>query len=116
MIDLRRRTTYFFLLVSLGHVLLISAQVQSKSGTPVLTHLTFGAFAGGQRAAAWATDGVGGISRDGARLVVPALGPQRRLRAHAGGVEPEGAGGSRKLSNSYNAIFHISRCNHHQIS
>ena len=61
MIDLRRRTTYFFLLVSRGHVRLISAQVQSKSGTPVLTHLTFGAFAGGQRAAAWATDGVGGI-------------------------------------------------------
>lgn len=63
MIDLRRRTTYFFLLVSLGHVLLISAQVQSKSGTPLLTHLTFGAFAGVQRAAAWAADGVGGVWR-----------------------------------------------------
>lgn len=61
MIDLRRRTTYFFLLVSLGHVLLISAQVQSKSGLPVLTHLTFGAFAGVQRAAAWAADGLGGV-------------------------------------------------------
>ena len=61
MIDLRRRTTYFFLLVSLGHVLLISAQVQSKSGTPLLTDLTFGAFSGVQRAAAWATGSIGGI-------------------------------------------------------
>ena len=61
MIDLRRRTTYFFLLVSLGHVLLISAQVQSKSGTPLLTDLTFGAVSGVQRAAAWATGGLGRI-------------------------------------------------------
>ena len=58
MIDIRRRTTYFFLLVSLGHVLLISAQVQSKSGIPVLEHVAFGAFAGAQRAAAAVTDSV----------------------------------------------------------
>lgn len=58
MIDIRRRTTYFFLLVSLGHVLLISAQVQSKSGMPLLEHVTFGAFAGVQRFTAAATDSV----------------------------------------------------------
>lgn len=68
MIDLRRRTTYFFFLAILGHVLLISAQVQSKSGTPWLTHVAFGAFAGIQRAAAWATDGAGGVWRRYAAL------------------------------------------------
>ena len=57
MIDIRRRTTYFFLLVSLGHVLLISAQVQSKSGMPLLEQVAFGAFAGVQRAAAGLADG-----------------------------------------------------------
>ncbi|TAK18009.1 MAG: rod shape-determining protein MreC [Acidobacteria bacterium] len=45
MIDIRRRTTFFFLAVSLGHVLLISAQVQTKSGMPLVEDLAFGAFA-----------------------------------------------------------------------
>lgn len=57
MIDIRRRTTYFFLLVSLGHVLLISAQVQSKSGMPLLEHVAFSAFAGVQRLSAGMADG-----------------------------------------------------------
>ena len=57
MIDIRRRTTYFFLLVSLGHVLLISAQVQSKSGMPLLEHVAFSAFAGIQRLSASVADG-----------------------------------------------------------
>ncbi len=56
MIDIRRRTTYFFLLVSLGHVLLISAQVQSKSGMPLLEQVAFGAFATVQRLAAGIAD------------------------------------------------------------
>ena len=45
MIDIRRRTTFLFLAVSLGHVLLISAQVQAKSGLPLVEDLAFGAFA-----------------------------------------------------------------------
>jgi rod shape-determining protein MreC len=49
LIDIRRRTTLFFLAVSLGHVLLISAQVQSKSGNPLASEFAFGAFAGVQR-------------------------------------------------------------------
>lgn len=57
MIDIRRRTTYFFLLVSLGHVLVISAQVQSKSGMPLLESVAFGLFAGVQRGAAGLADG-----------------------------------------------------------
>lgn len=58
MIDIRRRTTYFFLVVCLGHVFLISAQVQSKSGMPLLESVAFGAFAGVQRGAAAVSDGV----------------------------------------------------------
>ena len=50
----RRQTTYLFLFVSLGHVLLISAQVQSKSGpgTSLAKAAAFGVFAGLQRATA----------------------------------------------------------------
>lgn len=61
MIDIRRRTRYFFLLVSLGHVLLISAQVQSKSGMPLLESAAFGTFAGVQRAAAGIVDAVSSV-------------------------------------------------------
>jgi rod shape-determining protein MreC len=45
MLDIRRRTLYLFLLVSFGHVLLISVQVQSKAGTPVVEAVAFGVFA-----------------------------------------------------------------------
>ncbi len=61
MIDLRRRTTYFFLLVSLGHLLLISAQVQAKSGMPLLEHVAFGAFNGVARGVAGVGAGVSGL-------------------------------------------------------
>lgn len=52
-----RRTTYLFLAISLGHILLISAQVQSKSGLPVLEMVAFGGFAKVQRSLAAVTDG-----------------------------------------------------------
>lgn len=61
MIDIRRRTTYFFLLVSLGHVLLISEQVQSKSDMPLLESAAFGAFAGVQRVSASVGDAVSSV-------------------------------------------------------
>jgi rod shape-determining protein MreC len=41
----RPRTGLLFLAVVVGHVILISAQVQSRSGVPVLEGVTFGAFA-----------------------------------------------------------------------
>src|SRR5438034_5866512 len=53
-----RRVGYVFLMISLGHVLLISAQVQSKSGLPVLEMVAFGGFAKVQRSLAVTTDGV----------------------------------------------------------
>jgi rod shape-determining protein MreC len=44
-LDIRQRAGYLFLSVMLGHILLISAQVNSRSGVPVLEAVTFGVFA-----------------------------------------------------------------------
>ena len=51
LLDIRQRASHLFLAVMLGHVILISAQVQSKSGVPVLEAVTFGVFAEVQRGA-----------------------------------------------------------------
>lgn len=45
---IRRRTYSLLIVICLGHVLLISAQVQSKSGLPVVEDVAFGAFARAQ--------------------------------------------------------------------
>jgi rod shape-determining protein MreC len=45
MLDIRRRTGVLLFVVMMAHVFLISVQVQSKSGVPVLQAVTFGAFA-----------------------------------------------------------------------
>lgn len=52
MLDIRRRTGVLLLVVTMGHVLLISAQVQSKSGVGVLEAVTFSAFSRVQGGAA----------------------------------------------------------------
>jgi rod shape-determining protein MreC len=57
-IDIRQRASYLFLAVMLGHILLISAQVSSKSGVPVLSAVTFGFFGEVQRAIASSTSGL----------------------------------------------------------
>jgi rod shape-determining protein MreC len=44
MLDIRRRTGVLFLAVAMGQIVLISAQVQSKSGVPVLENVTFSLF------------------------------------------------------------------------
>jgi rod shape-determining protein MreC len=49
MLDIRRRTGVLLLVVTTGQLVLISAQVQSKSGVPVFQAVTFGAFASVQR-------------------------------------------------------------------
>jgi rod shape-determining protein MreC len=51
LLDIRQRAGHLFLAVMLGHVILISAQVQSKAGVPVLEAVTFGVFAEVQRGA-----------------------------------------------------------------
>ena len=57
-LDLRQRSGSLFLAVMLGHVILISAQVNSKSGVPVLEAVTFGIFSEAQRAMSSAVSGV----------------------------------------------------------
>ena len=49
-LDIRQRSGYLFLGMMLGHILLISAQVNSRSGVPILEAVTFGAVAEAQRA------------------------------------------------------------------
>ncbi|MDQ3213200.1 MAG: rod shape-determining protein MreC [Acidobacteriota bacterium] len=45
MLDIRRRTGILLFVMMMGHIFLISVQVQSKSGVPMLQAVTFGAFA-----------------------------------------------------------------------
>jgi rod shape-determining protein MreC len=56
--DIRQRTAVLFIAVMLGHIILISAQVNSRSGVPLLEVVTFGAFAEVQRGAAGITGGI----------------------------------------------------------
>ena len=48
-LDIRQRSGFLFIAVLLAHVLLISAQVNSRSGVPVLESVTFGVFSEIQR-------------------------------------------------------------------
>ena len=57
-LDIRQNAGFLFLAVVLGHVILISAQVNSRSGVPVLESVTFGLFAEVQRGS---SSGVSGI-------------------------------------------------------
>lgn len=49
LVDLRLRSGYLFLALMFGHVILISAQVNSRQGVPVLESVTFGVFSEVQR-------------------------------------------------------------------
>jgi rod shape-determining protein MreC len=50
-LDIRQRTGWLFMAIIVGHVLLISAQVNTARGIPMLEEVTFGMFAEVQRAA-----------------------------------------------------------------
>jgi rod shape-determining protein MreC len=56
--DFRQRTAMLFIAVVLGHIILISAQVNSRAGVPLLEVVTFGAFAEVQRGAAGLTGSI----------------------------------------------------------
>lgn len=56
-LDIRQRTGWLFFTVIVGHIILISAQVNTRRGVPVLEAVTFGAFAEVQRAATTAVAG-----------------------------------------------------------
>ncbi|HLG54622.1 MAG TPA: rod shape-determining protein MreC [Vicinamibacterales bacterium] len=58
LLDIRQRTGWLFMAVTVGHILLISTQVSNRRGVPVLEALTFGLFAEVQRAA---TSGIGSV-------------------------------------------------------
>lgn len=57
-LDIRQRTGYLFIGLTIGHIILISAQVNTNRGIPVLEAVTFGVFAEVQRAATSAVSGV----------------------------------------------------------
>jgi rod shape-determining protein MreC len=57
----RRGSTFLFLTVVVAHIVLISAQVTSKSGVPVLQAVTFGLVAQVQRAGAAVITGVSSL-------------------------------------------------------
>ncbi|MBI2187530.1 MAG: rod shape-determining protein MreC [Acidobacteria bacterium] len=54
LLDIRQRTGYLFVGLTVGHIVLISAQVNTARGVPVLEAVTFGVFAEVQRAASTA--------------------------------------------------------------
>ena len=58
LLDIRQRSGYLFLAVILGHILLISAQVNSRTGVPVLEAVTFGIFSEVQRGVSTGLSGV----------------------------------------------------------
>jgi rod shape-determining protein MreC len=58
LLDIRQKSGYLFLAVVLGQIILISAQVSSHSGVPVLEAVTFGIFAEVQRATSGVVTGV----------------------------------------------------------
>ena len=60
LLDIRLRSGYLFLGVLVAHVLLISAQVNSRTGVPVLEAVTFGIFAEVQRGV---SSGIMGVRR-----------------------------------------------------
>ena len=60
LLDIRLRAGYLFLAVAIGHIVLISAQVNSRTGVPILETVTFGAFAEVQRGTSALLNGVRG--------------------------------------------------------
>ena len=57
MLSINRQTIYLLIVLSVGQVLLISAQVQSKAGMPLLEAIAVGMFGSVQRSTAWVAGG-----------------------------------------------------------
>lgn len=57
-LDIRQRTGWLFLTVTVGHIILISTQVNTRRGVPLFEAVTFGAFAEVQRATTSGVDRV----------------------------------------------------------
>jgi rod shape-determining protein MreC len=61
LLDIRQRSGLLFLAVTLGQILLISAQVNTKSGVPVIERVTFGVFSEVQRGLSGGFSGIGSV-------------------------------------------------------
>lgn len=57
-LDLRQRTGWLLLSVVVGHIILISAQVNTRAGVPILESVIFGTFSEVQRGATSVVSGV----------------------------------------------------------
>ncbi|MGE5245674.1 MAG: rod shape-determining protein MreC [Betaproteobacteria bacterium] len=57
-VDIRQRSGYLLGALLVGHILLISAQVNARGGVPILAAVTFGIFSEVQRATSSALSGV----------------------------------------------------------
>ena len=75
LLDIRQRTGYLFMAVIIGHIILISAQVNTERGVPLLEAVTFGTFAEVQRGA---SSMIGGVQDVVGRLPRAAVGAQRQ--------------------------------------
>lgn len=64
LLDLRQHTGYLLAAVIVGHLILISTQVNSRSGVPVLAAVSFGAFSEVQRGTAAIVSGTAGLWDD----------------------------------------------------
>lgn len=64
LLDIRQRTGWLFVGVTVGHIILVSAQVNTARGVSVLESVAFGAFAEIQRAATSGIEAVQGGWRD----------------------------------------------------
>jgi rod shape-determining protein MreC len=88
MLAIHRRTLYLLLIISVGHVLLISVQVQSKSGLPLLESVSFAAFSRVQGGSTGVADGVLSVWR---RYLALGGVAQENQTLHAQVAELEGA-------------------------
>jgi len=61
LLDIRQRSGYLFISVMLVQILLISAQVNSKTGVPVLERVSFGIFSELQRGLSGGVSGIRGL-------------------------------------------------------
>jgi rod shape-determining protein MreC len=61
LLDTRHRAGFLFVAVMVGHIILISAQVNARTGVPILEAVTFGVFAEVQRAMSVGTSGIGHV-------------------------------------------------------
>jgi rod shape-determining protein MreC len=85
-LDIRQRTGYLFLAVTVGHIILISAQVNTARGVPMLEAVTFGVFAEVQRGAGSVIEGAKG-GWEGYFALQQVRQDNERLRAELGQLQ-----------------------------